>query len=101
MHRHGRSDANQSEIVAALREAGRSVQVLSAVGNGCPDLLVGWGGRLLLMEVKTADGKLTRAQERWMRSWKGPVAIVRSVTEALAATGIEENGASRLHNFFG
>ena len=88
MRRHGRADANQSEIVHALRAAGRSVQVLSSVGNGCPDLLVGWPGHSLLIECKTAGGKLTREQERWMRLWKGPVAIARNARDALLATGV-------------
>jgi hypothetical protein len=86
-------DANQAEIVKALRQAGRSVVVLAKVGNGVPDLLVGWLGICTLLEVK--DGakppsaqKLTPAEAEFHRTWRGPVHIVRSVDEALAVTGV-------------
>ncbi len=45
-------DRNQSEVVAALRKLGASVQSLASIGKGCPDLLVGYHGILYLMEVK-------------------------------------------------
>lgn len=85
-------DANQPEIVAALRSAGATVQPLHSVGQGCPDLLVGYRGQTYAIEVK--DGrkppsarKLTPAQEDWHGAWKGHVAVVSSVDEALAAIG--------------
>lgn len=40
MRRAGRIDANQAEIVKALRAIGCSVQSLAGVGNGCADLVV-------------------------------------------------------------
>lgn len=93
MRRARRTDGNQAEIVAALREAGRFVEVLSDVGRGVPDLLVAWSGRSLLMEVKMPKEKLTPDQIDWHRRWKGPaVAVVRSPFEALAATGIDIRG---------
>lgn len=86
-------DANQPEIVAALRSVGATVQTLHAVGQGCPDLLVGFRGQTYAVEVK--DGrkppsarKLTPAQEQWHGGWKGHVAVVSSVEEALAAIGL-------------
>lgn len=89
--RHARKvDANQAEIVAALRAAGRFVEVLSDVGRGVPDLLVAWNGKCLLMEVKMPKQKLTPDQLDWHRKWRGPaVAVVRSVAEALEATGVD------------
>lgn len=82
-------DANQAAIVAAFRAAGCSVLHLHTVGAGCPDLLVGWGGVDAQVEVK--DGAksasrqaLTPAEAEHHRAWRGrPVAIVRSVEEAL------------------
>lgn len=88
MRSRGRVDANQAAIVKALRAAGRRVLVLSAVGKGCPDLLVSWPGHNLLMECKMQDGKLTPDQERFFNDWTGPVCVVRSAAEALAATGV-------------
>jgi hypothetical protein len=40
VRRAAKVDANHGEIVKALRSAGCGVLDLSAVGNGCPDLLV-------------------------------------------------------------
>jgi Holliday junction resolvase len=87
-----RVDANQAEIVQALRDAGRSVLILSSVGKGCPDILVGYPGGCTLMEIK--DGaksasrrKLTPDEEQFRARWRGPYAVVTSVAEALAATG--------------
>ena len=97
-----RTDANQQEIVDALRAAGASVECLHRVGHGVTDLLVGFYDhrvglfngyemdgiyRNMLMEVKTASGKLTPDQVKWHAEWKGQKAIVRSVEEALALIG--------------
>jgi hypothetical protein len=93
MRRAAKVDRNHGEVVNALRKVGCSVQDLSAVGKGCPDLLVGvtcraHDGVNLLLEVK--DGakppsarKLTPDQEQWHGHWRGPVAIVTTVDEAL------------------
>ena len=43
-------DANQPEIVAALRAAGATVQHLHEVGQGCPDILAGFRGRNYLID---------------------------------------------------
>ena len=80
-----RADGNQADIVAALRKIGCSVQSLTSVGRGCPDLLVGCNGRNVLLEVK-ADKCLLRAiQAVWRSNWRGHAVTVRTVDEALAA----------------
>ena len=48
-----------------------------------PDLLVGFLGHTLLMEVKTEAGELTEREAEWHRDWRGQVAIVRTAHEAL------------------
>lgn len=90
MRRAAKVDDNQAEIVAALRKIGASVQPLHAVGQGCPDLLVGWRGMTSLLEVK--DGKkppsarkLTEDQEKWHANWRGQVAVVETVEQAIEA----------------
>jgi hypothetical protein len=92
MRRVAKTDANQKEIVKFLRMAGAVVQPLHAVGSGCPDLLVGFRGANHLLEVK--DGKkppsaqeLTADQKEWHSAWRGQVAIVNSVDDALRAIG--------------
>jgi len=92
MRRASKVDANQAEIVAALRGVGCSVQPLHAVGGGVPDLLVGFRGMNLLVEVKDGSKRpsarrLTPDQERWHDSWRGTVAVVKDVPEALTLVG--------------
>ena len=74
-------DTNEAEIIAALRAAGASVQPLSIKGG--PDLLVGYHGGNLLLEVKQREAKLTPDELVWHELWAGQVAIVRSVEDAL------------------
>jgi len=93
MRRAARIDANQTQIVSALRSVGASVELLSAVGKGCPDLLVGYRNENILMEVKDgkkppSERKLTSDQIVWHREWKGVVTVVNSVDEALFAIGV-------------
>ena len=40
-----------------------------------------------LLEVKGEHGKLTKAEERWLKLWFGPWDIVRTPEEALKAIG--------------
>lgn len=95
MRRAAKTDRNQPEIVAALRKVGATVQSLAAVGDGVPDLLVGFRRATYLLEIK--DGKkppsareLTPDQVAWHLSWcGGPCIVVNSVGEALAAIGAE------------
>jgi hypothetical protein len=78
-------DTSQKPIVDALRKIGASVQILSAVGKGCPDLLVGWHGRNTLLECKTGNDKLNQMQVGWHETWAGQVAVVRTPEEAQLA----------------
>lgn len=83
-------DENQSDIVAALRAIGATVRVISQ-GDGIPDLLIGFMGKTILLEVK--DGKkppsarkLTPAEQKFFDEWRGgSLAIVNTVDEAIAA----------------
>ena len=96
MRRAARTDTNQAQIVAELRKAGCTVQHLHAIGQGTPDLLVGYAGTNYLLEVK--DGakspsrrKLTPDEEEWHRRWGGQVAVVATSAEALAAVGFSDH----------
>lgn len=92
MRRAAKVDDNQAQIVDALRMVGATVQLLHAVGKGCPDLLVGYRGNNYTLECK--DGakppsarKLTADQIEWHRDWRGQVAVVTDAREALLAIG--------------
>ena len=63
-----RVDANQEQIVSALRAAGAYVWII-----GLPvDLLVGYKGHSFLMEIKTDSKKrLTKLQADFFENWMG------------------------------
>jgi hypothetical protein len=85
LRKAGKKDLNQAAIVAALRAIGCSVQILNQ--GGVPDLLVGFRGVNYLLEVKSARGRLTSSQQPFLSLWRGHVAVVRSLTDALMAIG--------------
>lgn len=89
MRRAARVDENQGLIVKALRACGATVRVISQ-GDGIPDLLVGYRGHTILMEVKDGNKppsarQLTSAEQIFFDQWTGgKLFIVNSVEEALA-----------------
>ena len=81
-------DANQGEIVLALRRLGCTVMSIASVGRGCPDLVVGVRGKNVLLEVKDgrrppSERKLTEAEREWIDAWRGQVNVVESVDDAI------------------
>lgn len=90
MRRAARTDGNQAQIILALSTAGMSVQSLAGLGGGVPDLLVGFGGVNVLLEVK--DGEKppsgrheTDCQVAWAERWRGQRAVVTTAEEAVRA----------------
>ena len=84
----GRTDATQSDIVAALKAVGASVLNLYQVGGGCFDILVGYQGQDYPMEVKTDIGRVSSIQKEWHENWRGrPVTVVRCPDDALRCIG--------------
>lgn len=86
-----RVDANQRELTALFRRMGVSVLILSGVGKGCPDLLLGaaQGLRNVLVEVKDgtkppSQRKLTPLEQKFLDEWQGDVRVISSLDEALA-----------------
>lgn len=78
-----RVDDCQKQITRFLREKGVSVSITSATGRGFPDLVCGYKGRNILLELK--DGSkplsaqnLTPEQRIWHYDWKGQVKVVNS-----------------------
>ena len=81
-------DANQAAIVRALEAFGATVLVLAGVGDGAPDLLVGFRGQNYLLEVKALGEEPRANQVEWHGRWKGkPVAVVYDIGDALRAVG--------------
>lgn len=86
--RAAKVDANQKEIVEALRKIGCTVQILSSVGKGCPDILIGFRGSNYLAELKDgkkpkSEQKLTPDQIKWHSLWNGQVNVINSVEDAI------------------
>jgi hypothetical protein len=94
MRRAAKVDTNQAAIVAAARAVGCSAYSLAPLGRGCPDVVLGLlthHGRLvnLLLEIKDGTKSPSRRQlspdeQAWHAAWRGQVAVVTSVEEALA-----------------
>jgi phosphoserine phosphatase len=81
-----RVDANQEQVVSALRAAGAYVWII-----GLPvDLLVGYQGHTFLMEVKDGSKKrLTKLQEDFFQNWTGgTLCRVDGPESALRALGV-------------
>ena len=88
MRRAARIDANQTQIIEALRAAGAYVWII-----GLPvDLLVGYRGHTMLMEVKTGPKKpLTALQADFFEKWAGGTLVrVDSPKAALRMIGVIE-----------
>jgi Holliday junction resolvase len=92
MRTAARVDVNQAEIVNDLRSIGASVLSMASIGRGCPDLLVGFGGRNYLFEVKDPKKPPSRRllrpeQVNWHACWSGHVCVVETFADCLRALG--------------
>lgn len=90
-------DESQNGIVIALREIGASVEIASAIGQGFPDLIVGYKGQNFLLEVKNPvtsgrQSKLNDRQIEWHNTWKGSSYVVRTPEEAIQVITQQTNG---------
>jgi hypothetical protein len=90
MRRAARVDANQTAIVTALRQAGARVWII-----GLPvDLLVGFRGKLTLMECKDGSKSPSRQaktalQAKFFEDWADmPISLVDGPEAALRHLGV-------------
>jgi Holliday junction resolvase len=87
-----RVDANQTEIVKALRKVGALVAITSSLGNGFPDIVVGFRGRVYMIEIKDGRAppsaqKLTEPEREFHSLWAGYVHVINSIDQALQLLG--------------
>ena len=75
-------DANQQEIIDALKRIGCEVEPISGCA-GMPDLLVSLGSRLFLIEVKNIEGKNKVNDDQVEFHKRFPTSVVRCPEEAL------------------
>ena len=80
-----KSDANQQEIMDALRELGYSVYSVHRVGKGFPDIIVGKRKKNWLIEIKNPeyDKKLTPDEQAFFDEWQGQVDMASTLDEVL------------------
>lgn len=85
MRRRAKIDANQPAIVAAFRAAGLRVVHTHMVGGGFPDVIVGYGTHVAMVEIK--DGSLppsrralTPAEAAFHAEWR--VYVIETVEQA-------------------
>jgi hypothetical protein len=97
MRHKAKIDANQAEIVAALRSAGCAVQSLATIGNGCPDIIAARGNVNYLIEIKDGNKppsgrKLTDDEKAWHLYWSqfGQVAVAENIEQAFEIVGLKE-----------
>jgi hypothetical protein len=88
VRRAAKVDANQTEIVDAFRSMGVSVLITSSAGDGFTDLVIGWGGITVLVEVKDgnkapSERKLTPKQQDLHTSFLGAITVVENTDQAI------------------
>lgn len=87
-----RTDNNQRAIVAKFRKLGARVLILSQVGHGCPDIVIGVYRKNMppccaFVEIKNgskpiSQQKLTPDEQKFHNEWEGMVYIINSEEEA-------------------
>ena len=101
MRHAARVDETQASIVAAMRSMGATVWII-----GLPvDLLCGYKGHTVLVEVKKLTGKrqpkptkYTQLQKDFFATWKGgPVATVCDVEGAIRLLNSLEDSRAPAH----
>lgn len=88
-----RVDDNQKEIVRQLRQLGISVRHLHTIGQGCPDLLLGYRRMNFLIELKDykkkkSQKKLTGDEEEFFKTWRGQVNKCETLEDIMKVVGL-------------
>jgi len=94
-YRAHKPDGNQDAIVKSLRQIpGVKVLVLSQVGKGCPDILIGYKGRNWLFEIKDPSQDkstrvLTKDEAAFFFGWSGQANVVETLADILKILGVK------------
>lgn len=94
-NRHVKRDLNHDEIVRALEQIGVGVWDGSAFGNGFPDLLTAYRGKIRVIEIKNPETDYGRAGlnalqaqfAAFLERYGCEMYLVESVDEALRIHG--------------
>ena len=80
--------ALQAEITQALRSAGADVLCVNDIGEGYPNLVVGYCGINYLVEISRPDIPLSDDQKLFATAWRGQVKFISSVNDAFKLIGV-------------
>ena len=58
---------------------------IASVGGGVPDVIAGWRGVTLLLEVKSGNNQLNEQELYFRHKWSGSYAVVYTAEEAINA----------------
>ena len=88
IRRAAKIDDNQNELVALIRAMGVSVAITSAAHDGFTDLVMGFGGVTVLVEIKDGSKepsrrKLTPPQKIFHGSFKGAITVIETEQQAI------------------
>ena len=95
MHRAAKADANQGEIVQALRQMGASVQHTHQLGQGAPDAICGYKGVNLLIEIK--DGGKPPSKRKLTPDEQATAGVASTVTVMLRGLALTSIMSCRWH----
>lgn len=92
MRKFGKIDSNQKAIIQRLREIpSLSVVSIASVGNGIPDIIIGYKNFNYLIELKSSStSKLTEQEIKFVKGWNGNVAVCYNLDQVLQVIGIDE-----------
>lgn len=99
--RAAKVDENQNSLVSLWRSMGISVAITSASHDGFPDVVLGYGGLTVLVEIKDGNKppskrKLTPDQENFHRDFKGAITVIETEKQALELADILRERANKL-----
>ena len=83
--RAARTDANQTEIVEALRKSGWYVLIVSKLKNCC-DVIASKKGRTVAIEIKDgnkapSERRLTKGELKFKDEWQGEYALIEKIED--------------------
>lgn len=88
MRVRARKDENHIAIVKNFRQLGATVLDTAQLGNGAPDILIGYKGHNVAIEIKDgskvpSQRKLTPDEVKFHDEWQGWIEIVYSVDDVI------------------
>ena len=94
MRRAARVDGNQKHIVGIFRKLGATVAHTHMIGQGFPDIVVGYKGLNHLVEIKDprmppSCRKLTQDEQTFFDEWNGSAVIIENEQDCIDLLGAQ------------